>query len=317
MNWFFIVGCPRSGTTLLQQALNRHPAVVVPPETAFFTFLRQPLRRQVSHLRRIEHDLGIRMPPLTARLSGTRAARSFYEQLADRYLSRIGRTAVTHFGEKSPEHLRRYRLIRRVFPDAKCVLLYRDGRDVALSLSKVPWMPGDLEVGFALWLHYARVAARLARAFGDDLYQVKYERMVEDPVRELAGVCRFLGLDFRPEMALGSGNSEGVPGWERGWKERALAPIDSNRVGVWRAEMSDRQVGILERWGGGTLAAMGYELVTGGTRRLPPLFYPRVYARALRWLLTRPAYGEVDYLRAGGRRPAAAAGAPLGEAADE
>ncbi len=36
MNKFFIVGCPRSGTTMVQQALNRHPQVVIPPETKYF-----------------------------------------------------------------------------------------------------------------------------------------------------------------------------------------------------------------------------------------------------------------------------------------
>jgi len=33
MKQFFIVGCPRSGTTMLQQALNRHPEIAIPPET--------------------------------------------------------------------------------------------------------------------------------------------------------------------------------------------------------------------------------------------------------------------------------------------
>jgi hypothetical protein len=36
MEKFFIVGCPRSGTTMVQQALNRHSRVAIPPETKYF-----------------------------------------------------------------------------------------------------------------------------------------------------------------------------------------------------------------------------------------------------------------------------------------
>ena len=178
MNWFFVVGCPRSGTTMLQQALNRHPGVVIPPETAFLTCLLQSHRGQLTHLGQVEQDLGIRLDMPARRVKTESTGRVLFEQIAGKYLARIRRDGVTHFGEKSPEHLRRYSAIRRVFSDARVVLMHRDGRDVALSLSKVPWMPGDLYLGFALWLHYERVAIRAARMFGADLHTVRYENLV-------------------------------------------------------------------------------------------------------------------------------------------
>src|SRR5215831_4421176 len=55
---FFIVGCPRSGTTMVQQALNRHSQIVIPPETKFFfSFYGHSLAQQARHVRRLNADL--------------------------------------------------------------------------------------------------------------------------------------------------------------------------------------------------------------------------------------------------------------------
>ena len=57
---FFIVGCPRSGTTVLQQALNRHTEIVIPPETKYFyCFYGKSAKQQVGHLKQINADLGV------------------------------------------------------------------------------------------------------------------------------------------------------------------------------------------------------------------------------------------------------------------
>ena len=295
MEYFFIVGAPRSGTTLLQQALNRHSRVAIPPETAFFTFMGLSARNQRRHLIRLTGDLGV---PLHLPKGGVRtieSARRLYSELAGLYVNRLGRGAeVTHFGEKSPEHQRRLGRIGRVFPGSKVVLIYRDGRDVALSLTKLPWMSEDLYVNFALWLHYYRRQKRAETAGGLplQLHCVKYERLVADPERELRPVLSFLELPYEPAVAEGSNNREGVPAWEHAWKGRSLEKITAGRAGVWRNELSADQVSLLERWGRKELQALGYELATDGKRRLPWLFFPTVYTKSFLWLTRRPMYGD-------------------------
>ena len=292
MEYFFIVGAPRSGTTMLQQALNRHSQIAIPPETAFFTLLGLSPAGQRRHLTRLATDLGIPLGLPDRGVRGDAVARRFYDEMARLYVGRLGRGGVTHFGEKSPEHQRRLRFIHRLFPGAKVVLIYRDGRDVALSLTKLPWMSPDLYVNFALWLRYYRHQRRAEREALVPLHCVQYERLVAHPEQELRKVLGFLGLAYEPAVAEGSHNREGVPQWEYGWKGGALEKISTQRVGVWRSELSADQVSRLERWGGPALRSLGYELLTDGKARLPWTFLPKVYAKALLWLVRRPDYAD-------------------------
>jgi hypothetical protein len=292
VEYFFVVGAPRSGTTMLQQALNRHSRVVIPPETAFFTFLGLSTAGQRRHLSRLVTDLRVPLHLPARGVRGPDDARRFYNELARLYIERLGRGGVTHFGEKSPEHQRRLTRIQSLFPDARVVLIYRDGRDVALSLTKLPWMSRDLYVNFALWLHYYHIQRRAERTRQLRMHRVQYERLVARPVEELGKILAFLGLPDEPAVAEGCHNREGVPEWEHAWKGRALERISSSRVGVWQKELSADQVDILECWGGQALQALGYELTTGGKRRLPWTFFPKLYAKAMLWLARRPFYAD-------------------------
>ena len=55
----------------------------------------------------------------------------FFEEMAGACLERLGRADVVCFGEKTPEHTGHLGRIRAVFPEAKVLFVYRDGRDVA------------------------------------------------------------------------------------------------------------------------------------------------------------------------------------------
>ena len=273
MKKFFIVGCPRSGTTMVQQALNRHSQVVIPPETKFFfSFYGHSRVRQLRHVARLDADLGVSLPRPARRVSSPEEGRAFYEEMARQYVERLGRVRVTCFGEKTPEHSGHLGRVRELFPTAKVVVLYRDGRDVALSLTKVPWMSPDLYVNFLVWLYYDRVL-RGARAAGcPGLHFARYEDVVADPARELGAILEFLDLRYEAAVAEGWGNRDGIPRREYAWKARALEKITQERVGLFRRELSAEQVGALERLGGPALTSHGYELLTDGRAPWPAGF---------------------------------------------
>ena len=293
MRKLFIVGCPRSGTTMLQQALNRHSAVAIPPETSFFSnVVGRSHRRQHAQLLRINADLQIdlQVPPVP--IHDDRQARTLYERMAGLYLEQIKEKDVEYFGEKTPRHLLHLDKIRALFPDAKIILIFRDGRAVTLSLTKTPWGCPDPYFNFVMWLRYVRTQRRLERECPLDLLCVRYEDLVAEPEAQLRKVTDFLGLTFEPTMVESGGAKHGVPEWEREWKARAAEPINASRVDVWRRELPERVIAHMERLGGDALRALGYELVTNGRRRLPWTFFPHLwwtqFAWRLRWFIGLP-----------------------------
>ena len=277
MEKFFIVGCPRSGTTMVQQALNRHSRIAVPPETKyFFSFFGHPRKQQARHVERLNADLNVRLPAPLKRVSSVEEGRAWYEHMARQYVDRNVRKSVAFFGEKTPEHTGLLPSVRLLFPDAKVLVLYRDGRDVASSLSRMPWMSPDLYVNFIVWMYYNRIVREERLAERPNLYFARYEDIVADPEREFRAILRFLGADYEPAVATGHGNREGVPDREMAWKGRALQPITTGRIGAFRSELSDDQVEILERLGRDALPALGYALLTDGERPLSPALYTRL-----------------------------------------
>src|SRR5262249_6067540 len=145
---------------MVQQALNRHSQIVIPPETAYFNLFLGPLgyarwtqRRFLKHL---VADLEIDLPVPERRVHTPEDARALYQQMASLYPARLGREHVAYLGDKTPQHLLVLPQVLKVFPQAKILVIYRDGRDVALSLSKFPRAPADPYAGFALWLRYVR-----------------------------------------------------------------------------------------------------------------------------------------------------------------
>jgi hypothetical protein len=196
----------------------------------------------------------------------------------------VGRTDAPYFGEKSPEHQRRVPLILKTFPKARFILIYRDGRDVALSLTKVPWIPRNLYLNFALWLHYCDLQKELLAEHDERVHCIKYEDLVVDPETHLRGALEFLGLPYEAAVASGSGQDRGVPDYELTYKQRAFQPIAADQIGKFRRELSSRQIAVLERWGKETLTSLGYQLETDGAGRLPLWHFPYVYARCALWL---------------------------------
>jgi hypothetical protein len=288
---FFILGCPRSGTTLLQQSLNRHTGIVIPPETKFFSeFLGHAKSCQLRHLARLNGDLQVDLSLPRNTPIGHCNARTFYESMATLYLSRQNKPDVRWFGEKTPEHTLHISQIRRIFPEAKLIVIYRDGRDVALSMTKVPWMVPDVYVCFVVWLYFYRAIVRLRRQCRSNVCWLQYEAFVSHPERELSRLCDFLGLPYEPSTALGWGNTSGVPSREYSWKADSFHRIHTDRVHAWKEELTAKEIAILERLGASPLRSLGYSLMSNGRQPLSFRFHFQLFLNLIVFAFRLPKH---------------------------
>jgi hypothetical protein len=262
---FFIVASARSGTTMLRLILNRHPRIAVPPESRFITELWQGsdavetegfLTRLAAHERFAAWDLSI---DAVRSEIGDRRWLSYHDAIAAAYRAYARSKGKDMWGDKTPRYVEHIPFLASLFPTARFIHLVRDGRDVALSYADVSFGPKTVSRSAHLWAKRVSAGMREGRAMGPERYtEVRYEKLVEDPERELKELCRFLGVSFEPVMLHGAGPDEDYV------LSRAAAynphVTDKPKTGVreWRRTMPARHIEMFEAVAGGVLAELGY-----------------------------------------------------------
>jgi len=268
----FVVGCPRSGTTLLyDMLLSAGGFAVYLAESNVFNLLvprfgdpgLESNRRRLlkvwleTKLFRAGH---IDPAPLASRLSSEcgHAAdflRIFMEEICNAQ-------QVERWADNSPEEILYLPTIKRLLPNALVVHIIRDGRAAALSLTKQGWiqpLPGDERL-LASGLYWEWIVARgrrYGKALAGDYTEVRFEDLIADPSTTLAQLGQFLNhdLDYNRILQNGIGSVS---------KPNTSFPRESNQssfdpVGRWKQAFSPAQLADLEELVGPSLQELGYE----------------------------------------------------------
>lgn len=241
----FVVGCPRSGTTLLSTLLGRHSKISVPPETHFADQLLPDghQKLQISHdyvWDSINHDAYLKDLALEAKQVKVRfqRLRPEFSQLFFAYLDAFSdREKKTVVVEKTPDHLHRFETLAKWFPDAKFIVLVRDGRAVSQSLTKVPWASHDPAQNMRVWRSAAKKALQIA-VDKHRVYLLRYEDLIRDPRKQLSSVMRFMDMDLEDAQFDSRVIVNNVAESEREWKSQAATAPDVSRSDAWRHEMA-------------------------------------------------------------------------------
>ncbi|WP_378288243.1 sulfotransferase family protein [Actinomadura rugatobispora] len=270
----FVIGCPRSGTTLLQLMLHSHPRIAIPAENRFL-LAAYTARCEFGDLEDRDNrlalaewitgreagrfgDLGLDAAAVTEEIvEGPPTLGSALGIVFRAYARRFGRQ---RWGDKRPGHVRYAGTLLRLFPDAQFVHLIRDGRDCVASLKEMPWFRKDVYHAVAMWREAIDAGRGLAAWLGPDAYyELQYERLVADPVEELASLCEFLGEDFHPAMIEPQDPAPWVVPSQKVWHDLTLSPVGTARVGAWAGRLEPWEAGLAEAAFGERLAEYGYE----------------------------------------------------------
>ncbi len=185
----FLIGFPRSGTTLLDQILDSHPGLATVEERPALDGLIEGLEARPGGFPESLAGLGPRD------LDGLR--RAYFDDMDSSVERRPGQLLV----DKFPLHTVHLGLIERLFPGAKIILALRHPCDVCLSCFMQNFEINDAMANFhsiesaaqlyakvmGLWRQYARVLEL-------DFHAVKYEDLIDDFEGQVRGVLGFLGL---------------------------------------------------------------------------------------------------------------------------
>lgn len=244
----FLMGFPRSGTTLLGRILGAHPGLEVLEEEAAIEPALSPLLDPVTGL----YDLG-RLTP-----NDLDAARRRYQTATAKIRKQPSRRLV----DKLPLHTARLPVLACVFPNARFVLPVRDPRDACLScfmqnFGLNPAMAAFLDLEDTARYHRAtfRVLWRSESALAPPLHPVVYERLVDDLEGSIRPLLSFLGLPWSDGILdyRASTRRQGI----RTPSYRQVArPLNRDAVERWRAY--PEAVARMAPWLEATAARYGY-----------------------------------------------------------
>lgn len=275
--YLFIVGCARSGTTLVHRIVDAHPEMAITPEMHWIT-------------RQFKSRNGLVTPKLVSELAGHKRFAQFeipreefegllgsgetipYPTFLNRVFGLYGKIKNKPLvGNKTPAYVRRIPTLHALWPDAKFVHIIRDGRDVCLSILNwkkaertagryASWEEDPVSTTALWWERKVRKAREDGAALGPGLYhEMLYEDLVEDPERECKRLCEFLGVPYDDAMIrFAEGKTRTDLPNARKTPKKAWLPITSG-MRNWRTEMPVKDVERFEAAAGDLLEELGFE----------------------------------------------------------
>jgi hypothetical protein len=270
---FFIVGCTRSGTTLISRMLDSHSNLAVYHESHFYHLLHHDLHRygdlkQLKNLRRFISDVREVLrrqkkmpPPEEKEFLDALAAPTFEGALAALLHLYARGEGKLRGGDKTPGHHTYLSEILAKLPDSPVIFVLRDPRDAVAAIREKFGV--SLKGATSLWngafMSYTKFSTRVQL--------VRYEDLVRQPVETAQAMCSHLGEQYEPEMLR---FFERIPARlaKIRYNQDLLGPVDPSHIGRFR-ELPRRDIERIEAACGIGMEAMGYEFSGTKSTLLP------------------------------------------------
>jgi Sulfotransferase family len=274
--YLFVVGCPRSGTTLLRRILNAHADIAIPRReqhwvTRYFKKKKRltpeglitPQLIEKLSVRDCLTDIGITRDDLVQISKTSIEYPKFVQGIYELYRTRHGKKFV---GDKTPGNVLDILLLKQFWPWAKFVHIIRDGRDIYLSTAEWEklehlkslypiWSDAPVLTAAAWWKWHID-AGKEAKAVLDssEYYEIKYEDLVSNSETEMRKLCEFLELPYNESM-LHFHEGKTVEGKDAKHSWRPITP----GLRDWRKQMTTEDRLAFESIAGKVLQDLGYE----------------------------------------------------------
>jgi hypothetical protein len=299
----FVVGAPRTGTTLVREMLNRHPRIHLFDEVHFFERvwddraqigdLGSPFSQTqaVQRLRGIVREFGSD-PEVADVLTVEEYRRRLMEQGRTyanllRILLQAGADlqGAALWGDSSPQDVLYLPTILAWYPDARIVALVRDPRGFLASYKNY-WRRGvesyreryNPLTNSVLWKSYMTAMLEAERRpDGEAVLRLRYEDLTAEPERWARRLCEHVGVDWTPDVLDVSARNSSFEGNDA---DRPAPPgIFADSRERWREELTPTEIWVGEKVFGPLMTELGYEAVTAdGSIRPAPAELARIAA---------------------------------------
>jgi hypothetical protein len=308
----FVLGCPRSGTTVLYHMLLSAGNFAVYRAESNVLNLLAPKFGNLSSAENRRRLLDSWLRSKMFRVTGLDAheieqkvmneCRTTLDFLRITMEETARKQGVERWADCTPEHLLHIPEIQKELPGAYVIHIIRDGRDVALSYAKQKWahpLPWDkhdhLAVAGMYWEWMVGRGREYGRRMAADYCEVRFEDLVGHPRDTLARVGEFIGhdLDYARIQSAGIGSvSEPNTSFRDEGVREGFHPVER-----WKSKLSPVEIATLEGLIGDSLQELGYPLSSEQPVRDFRAFrlrstYPPLFAVKY-WLKTKTPLGRL------------------------
>jgi len=279
---FFIVGRPRSGTTLLRTLFDAHPNVVVPPECQLIVNL-YPKYGKLNYwskekLEGFHHDLQSQWrfdlwPMDRNRLyrslmdcEGKNSYGTICKVVYHEYRSIFKHGTLLVLGDKNPGYTIYTSRLLKIFPEAKFIHIVRDYRDNFVSIRNVDFELPFISVTVSKWKYFVRKFKKVSEKYPGTHLEIKYEDLVTNPEEEFSELCKFIGIPLSDKPFDFYKKSEEVlkiypTDLILKYHSSLLKKINTSRVGLWKKELTSSELRVADACAGKYAAFTGHEKI--------------------------------------------------------
>ena len=267
MKPIFVIGNPRSGTTIFRLMLNQHSALVVPPECGHIIWwerkyadwrIEQSLNKSAvdEYIADLKSSIKIENWHLDFNFVSTQIQKHRPKSYAELVSLVYECYSLMHFnkklrwGDKNNFHTSFIQQLHGLFPEASFIHIIRDGRDVASSYLELsnkkyevkysPKLPSTpQEAGQEWYNNNMEVLNKFETISEHQRISIKYEDLVLNTSITLQRVCNFLGITFEAEMqhfqTFGPAHEsiEAMP-----WKQKTSEPLNAKNIGRYKRDLT-------------------------------------------------------------------------------
>lgn len=278
--FLFIVGRPRSGTTLLRTLFDAHSNVIIPPECQFVVNLYGKYGKKtnwsITDLQHFHDDLQPQWRFDTWKLDSNLLMENLLKQEGNHpygdickavyatYQSVFPKEKTLLFGDKNPGYTIYTRRLLKVFPNAKFIHITRDYRDNFVSIKNVDFELPIPSLAAQKWVYFYNKIHRDALKKPEAYFHIRYEDLVSKPEESMKAMCTFAGIDYQPEILNFHEKKEDViklyaPSMLLKYHASLLKKINTSRVGLWEKQLTKKQVELLDYTVGNCAEKAGYQ----------------------------------------------------------
>ncbi|WP_341936703.1 sulfotransferase family protein [Marinimicrobium sp. C2-29] len=271
--FIFIVGAPRSGTTLLSSMLNSHSEIAIPYESNFMVhcYNKYGLTPNLTNDSDLENLIDEILsgyfvskwePPVRKEDLDLDKCRDLPGLINEIYRCYAKKKGKPIYGDKTPGYTPDIHVLNRIFPNAKYIHIIRDGRDVALSLLDRSWGPSNFPIAMQFWKEMATLCkVQLAMLPPDRYLELRFEDLVREPEENLRKICSLLKIDFQNEMVSSYSNEwDSLPDAVKRIHANLQQGPSENQCYKWKSVLDGPDQAIAYEISGDLLNQHGYDV---------------------------------------------------------